>query len=132
MLTDNNPGARTPGGREEEDEDGNEGNLGVDGRDVVGNRVGAIVRIRVGKVEADGHTNDSHDELADQHAESAIDEDSAATEPLDGPEREGGRAHVDKGEDERDQEGVADGASSLQEGGGEIEDEVDTSPILRD
>ena len=35
-LANNDPGTRAPGGGEEEDEDSDEGNLGVDGGNVVG------------------------------------------------------------------------------------------------
>jgi hypothetical protein len=127
-LADDNPGTRTPGRGEEEDEDGDEGNLGVDGRDVVGN--GVASSIEVGLVETDSDTNDGDEELADQHAESSVDEQRAATEALNRPERQRGGADVDKGEDERDQEGVLDGTCRLQEGSRVVEDEVDTGPLL--
>ena len=87
-LADDDPGAGAPGGGEPEDEDGDEGDLGVDGGDVVG-QVGltrGVRGVRVRVVEADGDTDDGDDELADQHAEGTDDEDGAATEALDGPE----------------------------------------------
>jgi hypothetical protein len=62
-FTDENPSARTPCSGEEEDEDGDEGNLSVDSRDVVGNLY--IVGICVGVVESDGDTNNGHEELTD-------------------------------------------------------------------
>jgi hypothetical protein len=132
-FTDQDPGTRTPGGGEEEDEDGNEGNLSVNSRDVVGagkrvatSGVGDIV----GVVETNGETDNSNDKLADQHAEGTPDEQRTTTESLNGPEGDGGRADVDEGEDQRDQEGVADGTSGLEERSRVVEDEVDTSPLL--
>lgn len=53
-----------------------------------------------------------------------------ANVPFNGPERDGGRADVDESEDERDQEGVLDGMSRLEERRRVVEDEVDTSPLL--
>lgn len=129
-LANDDPRARTPGGGEEEDEDGDEGDLGVDGGDVVGDAGVGIGRARVGVVEADGDTDDGDKELADQHAQSTPDEQGATAEALDGPEGEGRAAHVDQGEDERDQERVLDRASRLQEGSRVVEDEVDTGPLL--
>ena len=126
-LADQDPGAGTPGGGEEEDEDGDEGDLRVDGVDVVGHGGLAVIE-EVGLVEADGDTNDGDDELANQHAEGTPEEDGAATEALDGPEGDGGGEHVDDGEDHGDQELVLDGTGGLEEGGGVVEDEVDTSP----
>ena len=127
-LADDDPGAGTPGAGEEEDEDGDEGNLGVDGRDVGGTSLTSGVEESV--VEADGHTNDGDEELADQHAESTPNEERTTTPLLNGVEGDGSGADVDEGEDQGDQEGVADGASRRQEGGGVVEDEVDTSPLL--
>lgn len=83
-LTDHNPGSWALGGGEEEDEDGDEGNLGVDGRDVVGDRVTGSVE--VGVVESDGDTNDGNEELADQHAQGTPDEERTTSKPLNGVE----------------------------------------------
>jgi hypothetical protein len=132
-LTDQNPGTRAPGGSEEEDEDGNEGDLGVDSRDVVG--AGKIVTSSgvgdgVGVVETNGNTDNSDNKLADQHAEGTPDEERTTTELLNSVEGDGGRADVDEGEDQRDQEGVADGTGGLEERSRVVEDEVDTSPLL--
>jgi hypothetical protein len=127
-LADEDPGTGTPGGGEEEDEDGDEGDLGVDGGDVVGAR-GAVGE-GGGVVETLSHTDDSDQELADEHTERTDEEECAATELLHSVEGERGGADVDEGEDERDQEGVADGAGRLQEGSGVVEDEVDTGPLL--
>lgn len=131
-LANDDPGTGTPGGGEEEDEDGDEGDLSVDGRDVVGD---AGIRISlggggVGVVEADGDTNDGDEELADEHTQGTEDENLASAESLDSPEGEGSRADVDEGEDEGDEERVFNGTSGLEEGGGVVEDEVDTGPLL--
>lgn len=104
---------RAPGASEEEDVDADEGDHGLD------SAVGA----------SDG-TNDGDDELADDHAERTPDEQGAAADSLHTPERDRGRADVDEGRDERDQERVLDGAELLEEGGAEVEDEVDTGPLL--
>lgn len=129
-LANDDPGTGTPGGGKEEDEDGNEGDLGVDSADVVGSDLVRVVvgGSGVGVVETDSDTDDGNEELADKHTEGTDDEDAAATEALDGPEGQGGREDVDQGEDERDEETVVDGTSGLEEGGGVVEDEVDTSP----
>lgn len=127
-LANDDPSTRAPGGGEEEDEDGDEGNLGVDSRDVVGNRLTSSVF--VGVVEANGNTDNGNQELADQHAESTPDQERATTEPLDSPEGDRGGADVDEGEDQRDQEDVVNGAGRGQEWCGVVEDEVHTSPLL--
>merc|ERR1712137_617170 len=121
-LTDEDPGTRTPCGGEEEDEDGDERNLGVDGRDVVG--TGGAVGEGGGVVESLSDTDDGNQELADQHTESTEEEECTATELLHSVEGKRGGADVDEGEDERDQEGVGDGASRLQEGSGVVEEAV--------
>jgi hypothetical protein len=113
-LADDDPGAGAPGRSEEEDEDADECDFGLDGIGVV-----AIDR-----------TGDGDDKLADDHSQGAPEEERAAAEFLNGPEGDGGRADVDEGGDETDQEGVVDGAEVLEEGGAEVEDEVDTGPLL--
>ena len=127
-LTDDDPGTWTPGGGEEEDEDGNEGDLSVDGGDVVGN--GVTGSIEVGVVETNGNTDDGNEELADQHTKGTPDEKRTTTDLLHGDKGDWSRADVDEGEDEGDQESVLDGASRLQERSGIVEDEVDTGPLL--
>jgi hypothetical protein len=84
----------------------------------------------VSVVETDSNTDNSDDKLADQHAEGTPNEERTTTELLNGVEGDGGRADVDKGEDQRDQEGVANGTGGLEEGSRIVEDEVDTSPLL--
>ena len=113
-LADDDPGAGAPGGGEEEDVDTDEGNHG---RDSVG-------------VLAVGDTDDGHDKLADNHAESTPQEERTTTNLLNGVERDGGGEDVDDGSDHGEQEGVLDGAELLEEGGSEVEDEVDTGPLL--
>lgn len=127
-LANDDPGTRTPGAGKEEDEDGNEGDLSVDRTGVLGNLVTGSVGSEV--VEADSHTNDGDEELANQHAKRTPDEERTTTKLLNSVEGDGGRADVDEGEDQGDQEGVVDGASGLQERSGVVEDEVDTSPLL--
>jgi len=126
-LANNDPGARAPGRGKEEDEDGNERDLGIDSRDVVGNRVTGL--IEMGVIESDGDTNDSDKELADKHTKGAPDKQRAAAKLLNGVEGEWGRAHIDQVEDERDQEGVGNGSSGLQEWCRVVKDEVDTGPM---
>lgn len=112
-FANDDPRAGAPGGGEEGDVDADEADHGLDGA-IVGGLDGA---------------NDGHDELADEHAESTPDQKRTATEPLHGPEGEGRGADVDEGGDERDEEGVVNSAQLLEEGGSEVEDKVDTSPM---
>jgi len=63
-FTDENPGTRSPGGSEEEDEDGNESDLCVNSSDVVGD--GLSSGVEGGLVETDSDTDDSDEELADE------------------------------------------------------------------
>lgn len=83
----------TPSRGEEEDVDRDEGDLGVDGGNVV--RDGVARSVHVSVVEADGVTDDGNKELADEHAEGTPDEQGATTEALDSPERDRGGADVD-------------------------------------
>jgi hypothetical protein len=127
-FTDKDPGTRTPSGGEEEDEDGDEGDLGVDSGDVLGDSLTSSVGSKL--VETDGDTDNGNNELTDQHAQSTPDEQRSSTELFNGVERDRGRANVDDGEDHRGQERVGDGAGRLQEGSRVVEDEVDTGPLL--
>ena len=68
--------------------------------------------------------------MADNHTGSAPDEEGAAAETLNGPEGDGGGADVDDGEDHGDQKWVIDCVEGLEENGGVVEDEVNTSPLL--
>lgn len=112
-FTNEHPRAGAPGRGEEEDVDADEGNHGGGG----------------GGGAGDG-ADDGHDELADNHAEGTPDEQRPTAEALDGPEGDGGGDDVDDGGDHGDEEGVLDGAEVLEEGGAEVEDKVDTSPLL--
>lgn len=69
-------------------------NLGVDGTDVVGDGL-ASGSVNVRLVEAGGNTDDGDEELADEHAEGADDEQGTTSKALDGVERDGSRANVD-------------------------------------
>ena len=53
--------------------------------------------------------DDGHKEFADQHAKGPPDQDGATTESLNNIKGEGCGANVDKGGDQADEEGVADG-----------------------
>lgn len=64
--------------------------------------------------------------MHDYHAQSAVDEQEAAAEVLNGDEGDGSRQDVDEGGDEGNEKGVGDGAELLEEGGAEVEDEVDS------
>ena len=64
-------------------------------------------------VEADGDTDDGNNELADEHSEGTVDEEGSSSELFDGVERDRGRAHVDNGEDHRDEERVVNSATSI-------------------
>lgn len=131
-LANDDPRTGSPGGGEEEDEDGDEGDLGVDGADVVSQHLLAFwVRgVEVSLVETDGHAHTSDDELADKHTEGTNDQDCAATESLDSPEGERSREDVDDGKDHGHKERVLDGTGGLEEGGRVVEDEVDTGPVF--
>ena len=108
------PCARSPCGGEEENEDGDEGNLSIDSGNVVGDGVAGSVAVRF--VEADSNANDGDEKLANHHCTSAIDEERATTEFLHGVEGDGSRADIDECKDQGDQECVADGTGGLQEG----------------
>jgi len=113
-LADNDPSAGAPGGGEEEDVDTDERDHSLDS-------------LRVVTVDSASNTDD---ELADDHTKSAPDEQWTTAKPLNSPEGDRGGADVDEGGDEGDQERVLNGAEILEEGGTEVEDEVDTSPLL--
>ena len=113
-LADDDPRTRTPGGSEEENVDADECNHGADGFGI----------------PSIGRADNGNDELADDHAQSTPDEKGAATESLNGPERDRGGANIDEGGDKADKEGVADRPELLEEGRSEVEDEIDTSPLL--
>jgi len=97
-FTNDNPGTRTPCRCEEEYEDGDECDLGIDGWDVIGAGITSSVNY-VGVVETDGDTDNSHEELTDQHAEGTPNEKRTSAESLNSVERNRGGADVDEGED---------------------------------
>lgn len=111
-FTNDDPGARTPGGGKEEDEDGDKRNLGVDSTEVVGSRGIGILSGRGGvdTVETSSDTDNGDEELADQHAERADKQDRAATELFDSIEGQRSGQNVDDGEDHGGEEDVLDGA----------------------
>ncbi|KFZ02513.1 hypothetical protein V500_00150 [Pseudogymnoascus sp. VKM F-4518 (FW-2643)] len=117
-LADDDPGAGAPGGGEEGDVDADEGDHGLDGTLVV------LAR------GASGDTDDTDDELRNDHAHGTDDENTATAEALDDPEGERGAQDVDEGGHEGDEEGVVDRAEGGEKDGSEVEDEVDTSQLL--
>jgi len=126
-LSDKNPCTGSPGCSEEEDEDGNEGDLSVDGSDVLGT---ADTVDDLELVESDGDTDDGHEELADKHTKSSIDEERSATELLNSVEGDGSGADVDDGENHGDQERIVDGAGGREERSRVVENEVYSGPLL--
>jgi len=117
-FTNDDPGCRTPGHGEGGDEQADEGNHGGDGCVVV------VLQL------TSSDTNDTDNELADDHEEGTDDQDSAASELLHDVEGNGGGADVDQGGDERDEERVGDGFERGEEDGSKVEDEIDTSELL--
>jgi hypothetical protein len=132
-LSDQDPSTGTPSAGKEEDEDGDKGDLGVDGRDVLGDHDGVTVGVDTGLdelVETDGDSDDGDEELADHHGTGTDDQELSSTKLLDGVERDRGGAHVDNGKDHRNDEWVVDGTGRLEEGSRVVEDKVDTGPLL--
>lgn len=124
-LANDDPCSWTPGSREEEDVDADEGDLGVDSCGVRCD-FGAIGK-DCALVESSGDTNDGNNVLADEHASSTPDEDCAATKLLNDVEGDRSGADVDQSEDEGDEEDIRDVGGLLEESGGVVEDEVDTA-----
>jgi len=117
-LADDDPGGWTPGGGKEGDVDADEGDHGLDS--------GLVVLAW----SASSDTDDTDDELGDDHASGTEDQNATTAETLNDPEGQWGAADVDEGGDERDQERVVDRAEGLEEDGTEVEDEVDTGELL--
>ena len=88
-LSDNDPGARTPGRRKHGDVDADECNHGGYGS-LVG--VGALVL-------TNGHTDDTDDVLGDDHSGSTEDQQVAAADSLYEVEGDGSGAYIDEGGD---------------------------------
>jgi len=113
-LTNHNPGTRSPCAGEEEDVDADEGDHSRD----------SLVVFSI----SDSDNGDQ--ELADNHAQSTPQKQGTTTNLLNGVEGDRGRADIDNGGDHGDEEGVLDRAKLGEEGSTEVEDEVDTSPLL--
>lgn len=120
-LANDNPCARSPGSGKNGDVQADESNHGTGG---VG--VGWVVD----SVLASGSTNNTNDELHDDHTGGTVNQDGTTSKLLNHPEGGRSREHVDERSDETDEEGVLDGAELLEEDGAEVEDEVDTSKLL--
>ena len=108
----------SPSGGKKEDVEADECDLGGNG--------GVVVLT----LSACGDTDNTNDEFADQHAKSAPNENCAATETLNDVEGNRSGAHIDKGGNKTDEEGVLDCLQLLEEGSTEVEDEVYTGPLL--
>ena len=108
----------TPSGGKEENVEANECDLGGDG--------GIVVLT----LTACGDTDDTDDKFADQHAKSTPDENCAAAQTFNDVEGNGSGAHVDEGSDETNEEGIMDCLQLLEKGSTEVEDKVDTGPLL--
>ncbi len=74
-LANDNPCGRTPSRSEEEDVDTDKGDHGGHG--------GMVVLLGL----AGGDTNDTHDELSNDHTRGTVDQNGAATKSLNHPER---------------------------------------------
>ena len=117
-LSNDHPSTRAPGGSEEGDVEADEGNHSRDSSMIIFFSPACC------------DTNDTDDELHDDHSCASNDEDFAATEAFDYPEGDGGRADVDEGSDEGNEEWVRNRAERLKEDGSEVEDEVDAGQLL--
>ena len=117
-LSNDHPGTRAPGGSEEGDIEADEGNH---------SRNSGIVIFR-GPAGCD--TNDSDNELHDDHSRASDDKDLAATEAFDCPKGDRGRTDIDKGRDEGDEEGVLDRAKGGEKDRPKVENEVNSSQLL--
>ena len=69
---------------------------------------------------------DSNNELHNDHARSAVDEDSSSTKSLNDPKRDWRRTNVNERSNQTDQEWILDRAELLEEDRSEVKDEVDT------
>ena len=68
--------------------------------------------------------------MHDDHSSGSRDQQPSTTEALNGVERDGRGAYVDKGGDQRDEERIRDRAQAGEEDRTEVEDEVDTGQLL--
>lgn len=115
-LTDDDPSARTPCGREKEDEDADEGHFC---------RGPAV---RVGDVVCVGDAKGGGDEEADDHTASAPEQELAAAKALYHPERWWGANNVDGVCGDLDGKRIADEVREKLRA--KIEDEIDAGPLL--
>lgn len=76
------------------------------------------------------YTDNANDKLADQHTQGSPDQNSTTTKSLNNPEGKRGRADIDEGCNQTDQERVADRTKLLEEGGAEIKDKIDARLLL--
>lgn len=114
-LTGNDPGDWAPGAGKEEDVDADECDQSLLGSHVL---------------NTSDSTGNSDDELADSHTDGTEEEEVAATPLLDKVETGKGGADVDARSNHSDNKGVLD-TRVLEEGSTIVEDEVDTSELLK-
>ena len=114
-LTGNDPGDWAPGAGEEEDVDADECDQSLLGSHVL---------------NTSDSTGNSDDELADSHTDGTEEEKVAATPLLDKVETGKGGGDVDARGNHSDNKGVPD-TRVLEEGSSVVEDEVDTSELLK-
>ena len=117
-LSNDHPRTGTPGSSEEGDVEADKGNHGGD-RSIV-----------MFFNPAGGNTDDTNDELHDDHSCASDNENLTTTEAFNGPKGDGGRADVDESRDEGDEEGILDRAEGFEEDGSEVEDEIDSGQLL--
>ena len=75
-------------------------------------------------------TDDTDNELRDDHAHGAVNEDRTSPETLNHPEGEGRGAGIHECGNEGDEERVLDGPETLEEDGSEVKDEIDAGQLL--
>lgn len=73
---------------------------------------------------------DSNNELHNDHARGAVDEDSSSTKSLNDPKRDWRRTNVNECSNQTYQEWILDRAELLEEDRSEVKDEVDTRQLL--
>lgn len=103
------PGERSPGGGEGGDKDTGEGD-----EDLAGDGLSLV-----------GSSNDTDDDLSDEHDRSAVEEDLSSTEPVDDVHTGPGANEVDNREDDLGDVGVVE-SGGLEELDSVREEEVDT------
>jgi hypothetical protein len=111
-FSDNDPSGWSPGGGEHSDVDADKGNHCGYGRVVVVRDLASC------------NTDDSDDELRDNHTSSTVNEDSTTAQSFNDIESNWGSKHVDQGSNQRDQEGVLNRSQGCEENVSEVKDEV--------